>query len=155
MKKRQEMLRPRELGDNVDHWMSKRGKLFQRKMSANEKINYKQIFDLLDREHTGTVSFEDLYQSMTERKIKMSRSELSSIMSSFNKKELSYNDFIGGFASVSEWDRLFKIRARRLERGSTEPALPVAMWVSHILTRAQFLKGYLGYQGYWVRERCG
>jgi hypothetical protein len=129
-RKRRDMYRKQKVPSFAfQSWMKTRGNIVRQRITPNAKLHYRLMFDLLDANKNDTLEFSELDSALKAIGIKVTHGELQHIMSSFNKESLTFDEFVNGFASVSEWDRIFDVRRRRMKKGNSQAALPFTMWV--------------------------
>ena len=63
-------------GHVFEQWMRKHAKIVKPKVNAQEKARYRNMFDLLDEDKSGSLDFDELYEAVRYTGLKMTRSEL-------------------------------------------------------------------------------
>jgi hypothetical protein len=133
-RRRHTLMKPRGSNYNRDHWLMVHKKQLKRKVNMQEKVRYRHMFDLLDDDKSGALDFEELYDALTQTGLKATRQELQYIISQVDHNfrdtgQVTFEEFVNGFASISEWNLLATLRRDREAQGIKEPLLPFTHWV--------------------------
>jgi len=149
--KLRQILEDRDPDFRVEEWLQLHGKMIKRKMDANSRVRYRLVFDLLDSNNQGHIEFEELYEALRSTGLKMTATELGFMVSKIGHDgtAISFEDFVNGFASISEWDAILDLRKQRIATGkhnSAEPPLPFILWIP-AFHRTQMLEAVMSLKG--------
>ena len=91
----------------------------RRPIDPSSEVQYRQIFNEIDRDHSGLLDTEELLSALrSTHGLSMSEEELCVLLSAMDipySGSLSFTQFVSQFASMDEWESLFKVWARRKE----------------------------------------
>lgn len=128
------LLEERDADFKTEEWLQIHGKMIKRKVDANSRVRYRLVFDLLDEHNTGMIDFQELYEALRFTGLKMTVTELGFMVSKIGADldHISFDDFVNGLASTSEWDSILDIRRKRQKEGklnNVDPVMPFILWI--------------------------
>ena len=101
----------------VFSWMRRHAIVPRRPIDPSEEVKYRQVFNELDRDHSGLLDTAELLSALSATHgLQLSEAELRLLLRSMDIRYdgfLSFQQFVQQFASMDEWDSLFALWTHR------------------------------------------
>ena len=140
---RQQLSLPLQSGA-VMAWLKKHRIPPRRTIDPSSEVKYRQIFNEIDRDASGLLDTEELLSALRRTHgLQMSEEELTLLLSAMDipyTGHLSFTQFVSQFASMDEWESLFKVWARRRQERQRQQSLSATRAQQPTQPHAQMLR---------------
>lgn len=118
--KRHEMYKnDKDIPFEMTKWMQLRQKLFKKRISKKKEKRFRQIFNMMDLDGSQSLEVDEVASAMKFVGLHVSTAELIERMKAIDVNydgEVSYDEFVTGLSTISEWDLLMDLRSNEEKR---------------------------------------